>query len=190
MRQIRFMHFAVSCLLAMLARPACAGDDARMGKTLPFFSEIRLGGFLHDPQSPEAGGVDPHVTVFLQKPDFIGARMWNWAMPRAFSGVSLNLSGKTSHLHGGLAWDFDLTSRVFVAVSFGGALHSGSTARITPENRNAMGCPVSFRESAALGVRLTTNWSVLASVEHLSNAGLCRENRGLTNMGFEVGYRF
>ena len=30
----------------------------------------------------------------------------------------------------------------------------------------------------------------MATVEHLSNAGLCANNRGLTNVGLRVGYTF
>ena len=47
-----------------------------------------------------------------------------------------------------------------------------------------------FREAAALGFRITEHWSVMATVEHMSNAGLCGENRGLTNFGGKLGYTF
>ena len=40
------------------------------------------------------------------------------------------------------------------------------------------------------GYRLTPNWNVLATVEHMSNAGFCDENRGLTNAGARIGYAF
>jgi hypothetical protein len=41
-----------------------------------------------------------------------------------------------------------------------------------------------------VGVRLSTNWSLLATVERLSNVGLCTENKGLTNLGARLGYSF
>jgi hypothetical protein len=53
-----------------------------------------------------------------------------------------------------------------------------------------MGCAVTFRESATAGFRITQNWSIMATVEHMSNAGLCVENRGLTNAGLRLGYTF
>jgi lipid A 3-O-deacylase len=31
---------------------------------------------------------------------------------------------------------------------------------------------------------------VMATIEHLSNAGLCAQNRGLTNIGARIGYTF
>jgi hypothetical protein len=40
--------------------------------------------------------------------------------------------------------------------------------------------PGSERIGAAVGFRLTERWSVMATIEHMSNAGLCIENRGLT----------
>jgi hypothetical protein len=30
----------------------------------------------------------------------------------------------------------------------------------------------------------------MATVEHMSNAGLCSQNRGLTNVGVRLGYTF
>jgi lipid A 3-O-deacylase len=39
-------------------------------------------------------------------------------------------------------------------------------------------------------VRLGANWSVMATVEHLSNQGTCSDNRGLTNVGARLGYSF
>jgi lipid A 3-O-deacylase len=30
----------------------------------------------------------------------------------------------------------------------------------------------------------------MATIEHMSNAGLCPQNRGLTNVGARIGYTF
>ena len=49
---------------------------------------------------------------------------------------------------------------------------------------------VEGREAASIGYRFAPNWSVLATVEHLSNAGLCDDNRGLTNVGAKLSYHF
>ena len=38
-------------------------------------------------------------------------------------------------------------------------------------------CTPLFRESGAVGVRLSANWSVMATLERLTNAGACSENR-------------
>ena len=76
--------------------------------------------------------------------------------------------------------------------SLGAAVHNGYTNRpfATPPDRAALGCSPLFRESGAVGVRLSTNWSVLATVERLSNGGVCADNKGLTNVGARLGYSF
>ncbi|HCX68877.1 MAG TPA: acyloxyacyl hydrolase, partial [Rhodobiaceae bacterium] len=38
--------------------------------------------------------------------------------------------------------------------------------------------------------RITSALSVMASIEHISNAWLCSANDGLTNVGMRIGYRF
>jgi hypothetical protein len=111
-------------------------------------------------------------------------------VPRPHVGASVNFSGKTSNLYAGVTWQFELTERFFVEASFGGAINNGEAGIVVPADRVAMGCNWSFREAASLGYRLTGNWTVTATVEHFSNAGLCNQNRGLTNAGLRLGYRF
>jgi hypothetical protein len=111
-------------------------------------------------------------------------------VPRPHIGGSLNFDDKTSFAYAGLTWTVDITPRFFIEGSFGGAIHNGSTGRVVPVDRNALGCSPLFRESGSVGVRLSANWSVMATVEHLSNAGLCSQNRGLTNIGARLGYTF
>ena len=69
-------------------------------------------------------------------------------------------------------------------------MHNGSTGERVALDQSALGCSPLFRESASLGVRLNARWSVVATVEHLTNAGACQQNRGLTNLGARLGYRF
>ena len=59
-----------------------------------------------------------------------------------------------------------------------------------PVGHNAMGCHASFREAASVGYRFNANWRLMATFEHMSNAGLCVQHRGLTNYGVRVGYVF
>ena len=90
----------------------------------------------------------------------------------------------------GFSWTFDITQQFFVEATFGGAVHNGDTDLFARPDHNALGCSPLFRESASAGFRITENWSVMGTVEHLSNAGLCDQNRGLTNFGAKIGYRF
>lgn len=153
-------------------------------------SEVRVGGLVHDPASPERGSVDLSGEALFVKPFTSPDPLWNALLPRPDVGGTLNFAGKTSEAYAGLAWDYDVTSRVFVEGAFGGSVNDGHVGKIIPRGYNDMGCNESFRESASLGYRLTQNWSVMTTVEHMSNAGFCPENRGLTNVGARIGYAF
>lgn len=152
--------------------------------------ELRLGAFAHDPQSPEKGPTDLNAEVLFPKfatsPDWL----WNVLIPRPHVGTTVNFVGKTSNVYAGVTWDVDLYRGVFLEGSFGGAVNDGKTGRDVPEGFNKMGCNDSFHENFSVGYHLTETVSVLATIEHFSNAGLCVENRGLTNYGGRLGFAF
>lgn len=108
--------------------------------------------------------------------------------PRPMIGGNLNTAGRTSFLHAGLLWQLPISERFFVEIGLGGAIHNGSVEQ--SRHRSAMGCSAAFRESIGLGYRIDARWSVVTTLEHLSNGGLCRRNRGLTNLGASLGYSF
>lgn len=154
--------------------------------------EVRLGVFAHDPGSPESGSVDINAELLSSRLPLIDPSSgWNWLNPRLHIGGTVNTAGDTSHAYAGLTWTADITNWMFIEGSFGGAIHSGETGAVVPIDRSALGCNPLFRESASLGFRFGGNWSAMATIEHLSNAGLCSNgNRGLTNYGARLGYRF
>jgi hypothetical protein len=177
-----------SCLLAGCADlPPPANPQVSSAYPL---SEVRAGGLVHDPLSPERGSVDISAEALFVKPFTSPDPLWNALLPRPDIGGTLNVAGKTSEAYAGAAWDYDVTSRLFAEGTFGGSVNDAHTGLHVPPGFNAMGCDASFRESASLGYRLTQNWSVMGTVEHMSNAGLCPPNRGLTNVGARVGYAF
>lgn len=49
-----------------------------------------------------------------------------------------------------------------------------------------LGCRLLFREHAALGVRLTGDVNVMATIDHSSHAGLCDG----PNAGLAIGLKF
>ncbi|MBF9235278.1 acyloxyacyl hydrolase [Microvirga alba] len=162
---------------------------AQTTRSSAFLSEMRLGATAQDPGGPESGSANLTAEVLSLRPLTAVDPVLNLLIPRVHLGGSLNLNGQTSFAYVGLTWTFDVTSNVFVEGSFGGAVHNGKTDPAVL-HRSALGCTALFRESGTLGVRLTQDWSVMATVEHLSNAGLCSNNRGLTNVGVRVGYTF
>jgi hypothetical protein len=179
---------AAPCLLAGCADlPPPANPQVSSAYPL---SEVRAGGLVHDPLSPERGSVDFSGEALFVKPFTSPDPLWNALLPRPDIGGTLNVAGKTSEAYAGAAWDYDVTSRIFAEGTFGGSVNNAHTGLHVPPGFNAMGCDASFRESASVGYRLTQNWSVMSTTEHMSNAGLCPPNRGLTNVGARVGYTF
>lgn len=185
--------------LALITGSAGAADVAGPTSYAPplqpmsFVSELRIGASAQDPWSPEKGSANLTGEVLFAKPFTTADLFTSYFVPRPHLGGSLNLDGKTSFAYAGLSWTVDITQRVFVEASVGGALHSGNTqsnAALVPLDRTALGCSPLFRESGSVGYRLSRNWSVMATIEHLSNAGACSQNRGLTNVGARLGYTF
>ena len=157
------------------------------------FSEIRIGGSAQEPGGPEEGSANLTGEILFSKPFTAADLFTSYFIPRPHVGGSVNFRGDTSFAYAGLTWTYDLTTWLFIEGSFGGAVHTGNTeASLTriPANEAPLGCSPLFRESGSVGVRLSTNWSVMATIEHMSNAGLCAQNRGLTNVGARVGYTF
>jgi lipid A 3-O-deacylase len=154
-----------------------------------FLSEVRFGGSAQDPAGPESGSANLTGEILSAQPWMAADPVLNLFIPRLHLGGSVDLDGRTSFGYAGLTWTFDVTPSLFVEGSFGGAIHNGETNSISPHH-DALGCRALFREAGSLGVRVTAHWSVMATVEHLSNAGLCSNNRGLTNVGLRVGYTF
>ena len=156
-----------------------------------FLSEFRFGLSAQDPWG--AGGRDGSANltgeILFAKPFTASDLFTSYFIPRPHVGGSLNFDGQTSFAYAGLSWTIDVTPDVFVEGSFGGAVHNGKDHLLA--DRQQLGCSPLFRESGSVGVRLSANWSLLATIEHLSDAGTCSdENRGLTNVGARVGYSF
>lgn len=155
-----------------------------------FISETRLGLLAQDPWSPEAQSTALHGEVLFARPFAPSDPLMRYFTPQPHIGASFNLGSRTSFIFAGLSWNIDLSPRVFVEASFGGALHDGHRGGVLRNDRAALGCAPLFRESASLGYRFSERLSLMATVEHYGNAGLCAENRGLTNIGARFGYSF
>jgi hypothetical protein len=192
--QLSFVLLSVGALAGLSLIGGCSSLPTPYPSNAPSaaypVSEVRLGALVHDPLSPEAGSVDLSGEALFVKPFTSQDPLWNALLPRPDIGGTANFAGKTSEAYAGLAWDYDVTSRIFAEGGLGGSVNDAHTGLNVPPGYNAMGCNASFRESASLGYRLTQNWSVMSTIEHMSNAGLCPPNRGLTNFGARIGYAF
>jgi len=180
---------------AFVAGVAQAADPVGPGFAPPLqpmslVSELRIGGSAQDPWSRERGSGNITGEVLLRKPVAAANLFTSYFVPRPHLGTSLNAAGRTGFAYAGLTWTADLTPALFLETSLGGAVHNGATGERVALDQSALGCSPLFRESASLGVRLNARWSVVATVEHLTNAGACQQNRGLTNLGARLGYTF
>lgn len=180
---------------SMFAGAASAGDapygELGASPLYPYNTfEARLGAYAHDPQSPEGGAADISVEFLFPKFANVSNPWLNMLIPRAHIGATGSFVGKTSILYSGVVWDFDLYRGFFIEGSFDGAANNGKVGATVPAGFNAMGCNATFHESGSLGYHVTQHWSVLATIEHSSNADLCDRNRGLTNVGGRIGYTF
>lgn len=196
----------VACALAASLSTARAADLGPAPPPLPYappvkpfsiVSEVRIGGSVQDPGSAERDTANINGEVLFAKPLVSLDPFWQAFVPRPTVGGSYNFGGRTSYAYAGVTWTIEVfpqffNNRIFLDGFFGGAVHDGATGpkAFVPFGFNALGCSPLFREAAALGFRLTENWSIMATIEHMSNAGLCVENRGLTNYGGKIGYTF
>jgi len=187
-----------SLLIGLATTTIAVGADIRLPDPIipgrpSLFSEMRLGGSAQDPWGRERGSANVAGEILFSKPFTAADLFSSYFIPRPHVGGSVNAGGDTSFAYAGLTWTYDLTSWLFVEGSVGGALHNGNTqsnlVNVGP-NESALGCSPLFRESGSVGVRLSTNWSMMATVERLSNAGICAQNQGLTNFGARLGYSF
>jgi len=178
---------ATTAAFLLLATGAVAQD----AMSPPFIDEIRFGASasiqVDDIYEP---GAFPWVTLYFDplERDSVSNFGEQLLRPRLNVGAMVSTSGQASQLLAGATWTVDLTDALFVEVGLGGALTNAALDGNGPGPK--VGCPLLFHESIAAGVRIDENWSVLAIVEHSSNAGLCDKNAGLTYAGIGLGYRF
>lgn len=176
-----------AAVFALLATGAMAQDAAAP----PFIDEIRLGvsGSIQVDDIYEPGPF-PWVTLYFDPFERDGATNIGEQLlrPRLNVGAMVSTTGEASQLLAGATWTVDLTESLFVEVGLGGAFTNASLDGSDPGPQ--VGCSLLFHESIAAGVRIDQHWSVVATVEHSSNANLCDENDGLTYAGIGIGYRF
>lgn len=152
-------------------------------------SEIRLGLLRHDVKSSlkqtDEKGTDLSAQCLFEN---LGGASAPFFYPYPHVGLSFNTQGATHQVYAGLTWQIPL-GLVFLEASFGGEVHDGPLKVRTPTQK-ALGSRFLFRESLAIGVNIFKNLTVSCLIDHSSNARLCQPNPGLTNFGFQIGYKF
>ncbi len=154
-----------------------------------WLSEFRVGIQSHDVgltgHTHEDGENLALEVLFPEPADLLPAPF----APSPILGVSLNRVGDTSHGYAGITWQFDLFHpRVFWDLALGVAVHNGKVNR--HPGHAALGSRVLFRESIAIGYRLTDTQSLALAFDHISNANLANYNDGIDTIGVRYGIRF
>jgi hypothetical protein len=177
-------------LIAVAPSVSIAGERGSRSADWFGFDEIRIGTLAHQIEnSPGEEGLDLNLEIlFKELPGGYQNRLLEYFLtPRPHIGASINLDGDTSQFYFGLTWEIKLTDKLFFETSFGGAAHDGPHHEAGGSN---FGCTFNFRESASLGYEISPHWNLMLTIDHMSNAGLCDHNRGLTNAGVRIGYEW
>ena len=184
-RAIRVRGRAVAAGLATLAAGLSGGAAGAEGGLV---SELKLGVQTHDaglfgPRDED--GVDINLEVLFAPLEPL-AFIWS---PRPHAGAHLNTAGDTSQLYFGLTWTFDLSDAFWIAFGGGGAVHDGKLS--TRDGKDLqLGSAALFRWTMEAGITLAEHHRLSVMLDHVSNAGLARENVGLDTVGLRYGYRF
>lgn len=182
--------FVISLSCAAPPGVAAAGPIERES-VFPAIDEVRLGVFAADLEESinSEGDYAINAEMLFGRPDrAYDHYVWDYLLrPRPHIGLAINPDDGVNQAYFGVTWDIMLTDRLFLETSFGGAVHDGPTSPFHPDG---YGCTLNFRESASLGLAFTERLHLLITVDHMSNAGLCEGNQGLTNAGVRLGYRW
>ena len=163
----------------------------------PWFSEVRLGllgrnvngGFI--PQADRLESFD------FSRMEDINAEILSRPLYEAYdgqfrlgSGITISTTGQENKYYNSAIWTQHLfDTPLFIEGSLGVAIHDGYLSN-APESFRNQGCRVQLHESASLGFDITANINIMATYEHMSNAGLCEHNAGLSHAGIRLGWKF
>lgn len=104
---------------------------------------------------------------------------------------SANLSGDTSFAGVGVSWKAEI-GQLYVRPGVGLVVHDAPAYRVDPDSlyRTDLGSRVLFEPEVAVGLDISSRWSVEASWVHISNARLfdSEQNPGIDTMGLRLNY--
>jgi lipid A 3-O-deacylase len=154
--------------------------------------EVRLGVASYDTGlfgPMRFSGVNINGEFLFRSPEFLAFI----GSPRPYIGFDAAITDDpdrpVNFAYAGLSWDYNITSKLYLSGSLGGAIHDASNLK-NPVNYKGLGCRALFHLGAAVGYDITPNVTVQAYADHFSNANLCSENDGAESAGVRMGFRF
>jgi lipid A 3-O-deacylase len=168
------------------------------------YSEFKFGVWDHDVHflGGKEHGVDINPEYIFASPftDDMIAGLPDWLhfalQPRPTIGVAINTAGDTDQYYLGGTWSWFLTRNIVLpqdgivfSFFFGPGFNDGYIGP-APNNRQALGSPLLFREAAELGYQINETWEISTYLDHISNGGLAKYNESINDLGLRLGYRF
>ncbi|MBT6095353.1 MAG: acyloxyacyl hydrolase [Rhodospirillaceae bacterium] len=177
---------ALSIVLgSLLAAPSQADD----GKAHGILNEFKIGVLHHDTDNLWSGfrresGADINLeAIFSPSYDVLSGTI------RPAIGASINSSGNTSKVYGGLRWQYETAENLFFGIGLGAAVHNGDTD-LKSNDTKALGSKLLFHIPLEAGYRFGGKHALSIYFDHISNAYTQDANEGLDTLGLRYGYRF
>jgi lipid A 3-O-deacylase len=187
----RIVAIASFILVLMVALPSAGGMEKEPNRIdCRWLKEIRGGILAHDIDhlwsgSRKEGGIDLNAEVIFNRPEItvmtgtVGLNL----------GVSVNTQGDTSKLYGGMLWELEMKSGIFLDLGLGIAVHDGEL-ETTEEGKKALGSRILFRIPIEFGWSMNEHYRILFLFAHVSNGYFAEPNEGLDTFGIRLAYRF
>lgn len=192
-------------LLLGLVAAAVAGLSAAAASAQNLtFGELKFGVLAHDVHflGGKERGVDLNPEVIFPSPvaDSWAAQVPDYlrwmVQPRPTIGGEINTDGFTNQAYFGATWTWQLASNVLqpddgvtFGIFFGPGFNDGDIIATAPD-RKSLGSHVLFREAFELGYRINPVYQISAFIDHVSNAGLAKQNQSINDVGARLGIRF
>ncbi len=191
------MTAAAAIAAVLLVSPAARAQTLTYG-------EVKLGVLSHDVHflGGKEHGADINPEVIFASPvsnEWVGTlpAYLSWAFqPRPTVGAELNTAGDTNQFYFGLTWTWQLFSNVLqpedgitFSIFFGPGFNDGLISTSQPD-RKSLGSNVLFREALEIGYRITPVYQISGFFDHVSNAGLAKQNQSINDVGIRLGIRF
>lgn len=180
----------IGCLITLtllVMAPLAQGNGAAHSANL--LHQVKFGVLAHDVGDLWSGfnredGVDLNIEAILG-PSYtvLGGTL------RPAIGGSINTAGDTSKGYLDALWQYDFSTKFFLVIGIGAAIHSGKN-NFTTSERKALGSRVLFHIPLELGYYVTPQTTISVYFDHISNAYTAKDNEGLDTLGVRFGYIF
>lgn len=182
-------------VLAALAAFCCLSAG---GAEAGVVEQMRFGVYQHD-TGIVGNHKEPGVDYELETLSSPVKALWFLNSPRIVAGGVWNSAGKTDQLYLGIVGQYRFAHHVFlpqdsffIEGTIGGDWNTGKIDVVgTPAEAKwkSHGSHLLFRPGFAIGYYFDRRWSVAASLNHISNAGLASRNEGSNDLGVLIGMK-